>query len=189
MVYKNITTLTFDGFIRDLYTTFGMSKQGIRLMWQAPPPKSQNNKGTSDDQQFHLGQGVHREQLHPGNQLEDITQKYLYHIQRSFAWEEIPTTLTSTTEEKGRVVSLYSWCAAVLGNATMRSLYGDVLLEIEPRLLEYFYAFDEESWKLTFQLPPLFAKGMHAVKDESRKAFVRYFEMSPEKRAGACHYI
>ena len=188
-VYKNVTTLTFDGFIRDLYTTFGMTQQGIQLMWQVAPSKSQDNKGTSDSQKFHLGHGVHREQLHPGDQLEDITQKYLHYIQRSFAWQEIPNALTSTTAEKGRAVSLYSWCASVLGNAAIRSLYGDVLLEIEPRLLEYFYSFDEESWKLTFQLPPLLAKRMHAAREESRKAYVRYFEMSPEKRPGACHYI
>ena len=85
-VYKHATTLTFDGFIRDLYTTFGMSKEGIRLMWQAQPSKAQGNEDLPKNQQAHLGQGVHHQQLHPGDQLEDITAKYLHHIQQGLEW-------------------------------------------------------------------------------------------------------
>ena len=188
-VYKNITTLTFDGFIRDLYTTFGMSKDGIRLMWQAQSPEGKETAGSSSHRQYHLGEGVHRQQLHPGDQLEDITSKYLDVIRRRLSWDEIPDNAASPSTEKKKIVSLYSWCAAVLGNATIQALFGSALLEIEPRLLEYFSIFDEESWKLTFQLPLLLAKRMHAAKDSSRKAYVRYFQLPSEKRAGACHYI
>ncbi|KAG7009648.1 hypothetical protein G7Y79_00002g007630 [Physcia stellaris] len=163
-VYKNVTTLTFDGFIRDLYTTFGMSKEGIRLMWQIPP---------SNQKMAQILQRVHK--LTSGRQ--------------SFTWDAIPNCSVSAEAEKNKVVSLYGWCAAVLGNATIRALFGDVLLDLEPRLLDYFAIFDEESWKLTFQLPPLLAGRMHAAKDESRKAYIRFFELPSEKRSGACHYI
>lgn len=188
-VYKNITTLTFDGFIRDLYTTFGMSKDGIRLMWQTHPSKAKGNADIANSQRFHLGEGIHRQQLHPGDQLEEITAKYLHQIQARLRWEEILSVSKSSSTEKGKAVSLYSWCAAVLGNAAIQALFGNVLLEIEPRLLDYFYVFDEESWKLTFQLPPLLARRMHNAKDSSRKAYIRYFQLPPEKRSGACHYI
>ena len=188
-VYKNITNLTFDGFIRDLYTTFGMSKEGIRLMWQTHPSKSGDEATPSKIQHSHLGQGVHRQQLHPGDQLEDITAKYIERIEQRMSWTEIPSISTTAETEKGKVVSLYGWCAAVLGNATVHALYGDVLLELEPRLLDYFYIFDEESWKLTFQLPPLLAKRMHTAKDNSRQAYIRYFQLPAEKRLGACHYL
>ena len=188
-VYKAVTTLTFDGFIRDLYTTFGMSKEGIRLMWQAHPSRPQDNAELPNSQQSHLGQGVHRQQLHTGDQLDDITAKYLDQIQQRLRWEEISNMAKSPSTEKSKVVSLYGWCAAVLGNAAIQALFGNVLLEIEPRLLDHFYVFDEESWKLTFQLPPLLAKRMHTAKDHSREAYIRYFKLPSEKRAGACHYI
>lgn len=55
-------------------------------------------------------------------------------------------------------MNLYDWCADVLGHAAIHALFGDTLLGFEPRALEYSYNFDEESWKLTFQLPPLFAQ-------------------------------
>lgn len=188
-VYKNTTTMTFDGFIRDLYTTFGMSKEGIAKMWQSHGSKPQDDMGPPKGQQVHLGQGVHRQQLHPGDQLEDITTKYVQQIEQQLLWEGIPNEYTLEPIEKHKVVNLYDWCAAVLGNAAIRALFGDVLFELEPRLLEYFYIFDSESWKLTFQLPPLLAKRMHTAKDSSREAYVRYFQLPMEQRQGACHYI
>ena len=39
--------------------------------------------------------------------------------------------------EKGEVVSLYSWCAAVLGNAAIKIFFGGILLEVEPHCLKY----------------------------------------------------
>ena len=90
---------------------------------------------------------------------------------------------------KGQVVDLWHWCAAILGNAAMQALFGNVLLEIEPRLLDYSYKFDLESWKLTFQLPPLLARRMHCAKDKGREAFIRYFQVPPEKRPGTCYYL
>ena len=188
-VYKNVTILTFDGFIRDLYTTFGMSKEGVRLMWQIPPSNQKHGADPSKSPQTHLGQGVHRQQLHPGDRLEETTTKFLDCIQQSFTWDAIPNCSVSAEAEKSKVVSLYGWCAAVLGNVTIRALFGDVLLDLEPRLLDHFAIFDEESWKLTFQIPPLLAGHMHAAKDESRKAYIRFFELPSEKRSGACHYI
>ena len=59
-VYKNMTSLTFDGFIRDLYTGFGMSKEGVRLMWQANSFQAEHVTSEPNSRQVHLGQGVHR---------------------------------------------------------------------------------------------------------------------------------
>ena len=181
-VYKNPTTLTFDGFIRDLYTTFGMSKEGISKMWQA-----QVSTVGDKSKQVHLGQGIHREQLHPGRHLDDLTAVYLGEIEQSLHWNRIPDL--SPHNAQAKVVSLWEWCADVLGNAATQALYGNVLLDLEPDLLENFYAFDSESWKLTFQLPRMFAKRMHDAKDKSRDAYIRYFQLPAEKRPGTCHYL
>ena len=188
-VYKNMTTLKFDGFTRDIYTTFGMSKDGIRLMWQAQPSKVKGTTESSSDRQFNLSSAIHRQQLLPGDYLDNITSKYLDVFRKRLSWDELPDESTSPSTEKGKIVSLYSWCAAVFGNATIHAWFGDVLLEVEPRLLEYYYIFDQDSWKLTYQLPVWLAKRMHAAKDSSRDAYIRYFQLPPEKRAGACHYI
>ena len=188
-VYKNTTALTFDGFIRDLYTTFGMSKDGIRLMWQAN--STQAGQGTSEpkSRQVHLGQGVHRQQLHPGDHLEDITAKYLDQIEQRLLWKGITDVSMTEPTEKGQLVDLWHWCATILGNAAVTALFGNALLEIEPRLLDYLFMFDSESWKLAFQLPPFLARRMHIAKDKGREAFIRYFQLPAEKRPGICYYL
>ena len=187
-VYKNTDSLTFDGFIRNLYTSFGMSKEGIRLMWQTHPSKSLDTR-TPSTKQFHLGEGIHREQLYPGTQLDDITGKYLDQIQQRLAWHRIPGSVVSAVPEGGKRVSLHDWCADVLGHVATNALYGDALLDLEPRLLEYFYTFDQESWKLTFQLPPLFASTMYNAMENARDAYIRYFQLPRHKRSGMCYYL
>ena len=71
----------------------------------------------------------------------------------------------------------------------MNALYGDALLYLEPRLLEYFYTFDQESWKLTFQLPRLFASTMYNAMDIARDAYIRYFQLPRHKRSATCYYL
>ena len=105
-VYKNTAGLTFDGFIRNLYTSFGMSNEGIRLMWQAHPTKSLDTR-TPNTKQFHLGEGIHREQLHPGTHSNDITGKYLDQIQQRLAWNRIPGSIAPGITGAGKTVSLY----------------------------------------------------------------------------------
>ena len=75
-VYKNMTALTFNGFIRDLYTTFGMFVGGIRLMWQASDSQA-DMVPNPNSRKVHLGEDVHRQQLLPGDQLDDVIAKYL----------------------------------------------------------------------------------------------------------------
>ena len=188
-VYKNTTSLTFDGFIRDLYTTFGMSKEGVRLMWQVNGFQAGHGTSEPNSRQVHLGQGVHRQQLHPGDQLEDITAKYIDQIEHRLLWKTMADVSMTEPTGKGQVIDLWQWCATILGNATMQALFGNVVLELEPRLLDYSYMFDSESWKLTFQLPPLLARRMHAAKDKGREAFIRYFQLPAEKRSDACYYL
>lgn len=182
IAYKNADTLTFDGFIKDLYTSFGMSKEGIQKMWQSP--SSELPKATS--REYHLGQGIHREQLHHGDHLEDLTEVFSKEIERSVAWENIPGT---SPAQMNKVLPLQDWCAMVLGNATIQAFFGDALLKLEPRLLEYFYAFDSESWKLIFKLPPIFASRMHAAKGKSKDAYLRYVKLPMDKRPGICYYL
>ena len=112
---------------------------------------------------------------------------YLRETEQRLRWDRVPDLWSIARPEK--VVSLHEWCADILGNATVQALFGSALLGLEPRLLEYFRIFDSERLKLTFQLPPLFAKRMHNAIDRSRVAYVNYFQLPSEKRPGTCHYL
>ncbi len=172
-VYKNTSTLSFHGFIRDLYAAMDVSPIGIRKMWETV----KRGSGVSDNRQLHLGEGIHREQLHHGEHLEVMTAAYIKQIELSMSTNERP------------VVSLRHWCAEVLGTAALVAWFGENIMDIEPRLLEYFAVFDTDSWMLTYKYPRFLGKEMHAAKDVQREAFMKYFKLRPEERKDAGYYI
>lgn len=186
-VYKNHHTLTFEGFVRDLYAAFSMSPEGIAKMYEPAPSKG--DKALPSQQLNHLGMGIHREQLYAGKHLEDLSKVYLARIEEQQNWTKIPNiaVLTSVPEEKS--VLLRGWLEDVLGRATTQAFFGKCLLEIEPDLLAHFHVFDSNSWMLLYRYPRLFAGEMYGAIDKVTKAFTKYFELPKEERSDACHYI
>ncbi|KAL8652125.1 MAG: hypothetical protein Q9210_002876 [Variospora velana] len=176
LVYKNTTTLSFDNFIRDLHVSFGLSTSGLETMWD-------NSYGKC---LVHQSGDLHRAQLHPGEHLDDLMQKLLATIERRL--NEDHEKFTNTSDHQ-TVRSLYDWCADVLVPAASIAFFGEALLRIEPNLIDDFHAFDEDSWMLTYRYPRLLARNMHRGREANMKAFTRYFELAPEDRTGACHYV
>ena len=180
-VYKNHQALSFDGFVKDLYTSFGMTPNGIEKMFQ--PYRSE------DGPRAHLGTGIQKEQLHPGQNLEDLTTVYKYHIGRQMDGDNIPQSCVQQVTGDTKTVWLNRWCADVLGPATAQAFFGNMLLEIDPNLLHDFHIFDLSSWKLTYKLPRPFAKEMYAAVERMTKSFTRYYQVPQHKRNDICHYF
>ncbi len=110
-------------------------------------------------------------------------------LEQGLAWEEIPSAVSTEGTDPGKVVPLHQSSTSVLGNATMRALFGETLLEIEPRLIEYFDIFELEGWKLFYQLPSMLAKRVYNANEKSLEAYTRYFQLPIEKRPGACYHV
>ena len=188
-VYKNPQTLTFDGFIKDMYAQFGMSPIGIEKMF-APTVSTHNTVVNVPNQQHvHLGTGVQKEQLHPGHDLDALIRIYLSYIEPQMDMERIPDRCIVQSFSDRKVVSLRDWCSSVLGLATVEAFFGGSLLELDPQLLEDFHTFDVDSWMLLYQYPRIAAKSMYDAMDRTTNAFTRYFETRVEARSRACHYI
>lgn len=194
-VYKNHPTLTFDGYIKDMYRACGMSGEGIAKMFEPLP--STGSKGEkkgaanlpSDQKYAHLGLGIHREQLYAGQHLEQLSKVFLTHIEAQQDWARIPKHAVLRSEPGEKAVSLRGWCQSVLGRATAEAFFGKRLLEVEPKLLEDFHVFDSNSWMLLYQYPRLFAGEMYAAMDKGTQAFTKYFQLPRDERKDACHYI
>ncbi|KAI4106120.1 MAG: hypothetical protein LQ339_003117 [Xanthoria mediterranea] len=71
LVYKSTESLAFDDFIRDLHVGFGMSAYGRETMWD----------DTAGKCLVHQANDIHHAQLHPGEHLDDLTQKFLGQIE------------------------------------------------------------------------------------------------------------
>ncbi len=188
-VYKNFQTLTFDGFVKDMYSLFGMSPTGIAKMFEPITPRNSMTTDLSSQQHAHLGTGIQREQLHPGQNLDNVIATYLSHIEQQMNWDNIPNSCIVEASTEKKVVSLRNWCADVLDLATVQAFFGMTLLELNPDLLDDFHIFDFNSWMLLYQYPRMFAKPMYESMERGTRAFTRYFELPVEKRSEACHYI
>lgn len=182
VVYKHAETLTFDGFVKDMYTQFGMSAAGISKMF--------GQMASGDYQQHaHLGTGVQREQLHPGQNFDQLVGVYLRHIERQMDSTKLPDGCVVLDSGGKKMFQLRKWCAAVLGSASAEAFFGKALLELDPNLLEDFHTFDCQSWKLLYQYPRMFAKPMFEAMERGTKTYTRYFQLPIEERSDACHYM
>ncbi|MCJ1377230.1 hypothetical protein MMC17_000322 [Xylographa soralifera] len=187
-VYKHPDTLTFEGFVKDMYVSLGMSPEGRAKMFGATASKDITSTQPTDQKQAHLGMGVQREQLHPGGHLDDLIATYVEHIKRQTKFENIPKVCKVGSFTNQKVVSLRKWCEDVLGHATIEAFFGNVLLELEPSLLDDFHQFDANSWMLLYQYPRPLARPMFRALDKGAEAFTRYFQLLATQRQ-PCHYI
>ena len=180
LVYKNTTSLSFDEFIPDLHLAFGMSPHGRHIMWD-------DSKGEC---LIRVADSFHRAQLHPGEHLDDLTDKFLYQIEQRLSWDMVAQLdRQSTSPGKQVVLSVYDWCADVLVPAASVAFFGKALLEVDENLIRDFYDFDDDSWMLTYKYPRFLARKMYAGKDKNSETFTRYFQLPSSERQEACYYV
>jgi hypothetical protein len=199
--YK-IPTLYHDAFVRDFFNQLGVSPVGMRKMFQDPRSFAAKEKSTSMLQNenplykcfTHYQSDLYKGKLHPGEQFDVFQGKILRYIDDSLQWDHLSSGpgATSTINRiipHERTLSLSDWCREVIVKATTRAIFGDALLDIDPNFLQYFYDFDDESWKLTYQLPRFLSKDAHAVKDKILDVVVEFLKLPLGKTEDACWLV
>lgn len=197
-VYKNTKVLDFDPFIHNVTMAFGATRENADKMlgMASTSTETELTEATSKDygrsksfiEQSHDN---YKLQLHPGPKLDELQAAFLDRIDAHLHFDHISRRITPFSRESQRkVVSLFDWTSEVLLYAATRAFFGDTLLdEIQPDLLDSFFVFDDESWKLNYQYPRLAAKKMYAAKDKATTAFERYFSLPRSSRPGAAWVI
>ena len=81
-------------------------------------------------------------------------------------------------------IPLMDLCAHVSIDAMTRSLFGDTIHDIEPRITHMLYDFCEDAWKfLMFPFPKIAARRLHSARQGIFDTLVKYMRMPSEKRA------
>lgn len=86
-------------------------------------------------------------------------------------------------------MSLFQWCQKVLVDSATKTFFGDILLDISPDFTEHFYDYDENSWKLLYQYPRIFARDLHTAKSKMLNTLVTYLKLPKEQRSDASWLI
>lgn len=97
----------------------------------------------------------------------------------------MPAKVIVSSSAEDRTVSLLAWTREVLLDGATRAFFGDRLIELEPRLVESFFFFDDNSWKFTYKIPRPWSNDMYAAKKTAQDALEAYFKLSKEQRPGA----
>ena len=84
--------------------------------------------------------------------MDSFCDKLLGLVQESLSWSRLSRRYTS-----GTYFPLVEFCAELLVNATTRSIFDDLIYEIEPDLTQIMIDSTEEAWKMLLFPYPKFA--------------------------------
>lgn len=201
-VYKNTECLSYDVFVKDLFLTFGIPSEVVHKMYQTPGEflrsggeKKQTTMFQSENPLHlglcHLQSDFYKQQLHPGEKLDFLAVKFMRYIDSHLQWESLRGSyvLSSSANSTMKTVSLYKWSQEVLVNSATKSFFGKKILEIDPALSDSFYEYDDQSWKLLYKYPRVFAKDVLSAKAKIVSALVAYLQLPKEDRSDASWII
>ncbi|KAF1948953.1 cytochrome P450 [Byssothecium circinans] len=188
--YRKTRELTFDGYVKAMLTTFIQDEEAISRMWASPPKFIRETKGPrypnpNDLCIAHLGESILVQQLNAGPQSKKTEDICIRKIEAKMAWNLIPESLTRTSDAKTKVLSLKQLCQSVLLQCASRAIFGDVLMDTNPNLVNDFLKFDESSWQLNYRVPAFLCPDMHSGLESIRRAMTKYIALPPEQKQDA----
>ncbi len=192
-MFRNVTDLTFDAYVRDLMLKFGASPQAYTAMWAKPSSESsmrcteKNFPNPNKKPLLQLCEDIMKAQLHPGAAMELLHSDFVQHVSAQITWDSIPTTAIRHKNETDteRVISLKNWLEYLFLNVATEVFFGAAITKVEPNLLENFASFDNDAWKFTYQMPAFVAKKVYKAKARLQLAFTKYAELPMEERSDA----
>lgn len=174
-IYKE-PKLSFEAVISEFMEGFGCTADTLRKMFDKKgQPKSWMDLSHDDL----------RMQMHPGEKFEDLNAAFLRNIDAWLDWDRIdgfPLLSQAAPGTDAKTVSLWKWCYTVLVDSATRAMFGEAIFEAYPDVLENFYAFDEEGWKLPYKLPKFAAKELYRTLARSKAAFADFLALPEEQR-------
>ena len=201
--YKN-NDLKYDVFVQDLFKQLSMSPSSLERIYQSPEHFARDG----DDQArsllqnenplhkclLHFQSDLYKQQLHPGEKLDLLQDRFLGYINDHMRWESfspvyVLPSASDKTSSGEETISLYKWCQEVLVDSASRTFFGDKLLEIDPTFTQTFSDYDDNSWKLLYQYPQILAKDAHGPKTKMLDTLETYLKLPKESRSDASWLI
>jgi hypothetical protein len=171
-----------------LLDAFGLSKSARKISWRKPEPDESDDvrMKTINPQSkclVHLIEDIYKTQLLPGDHLNVMLDTVMGRLDNWINLSSLygPFVRHSTLSE--RELSVKELCAFVITDATTRALFGDLMFEIEPDLIEQMGIFNEYSWAVVFNVPLVFMPRLSKAKKRLSRAVRKYLEMPASRRS------
>lgn len=183
-IYKKIRNFSWDEFVVELLLKFGVEPSALPKMCEDPRPGDARYASPSNPQSksvVHLSEEIYRRQFLPGPALDGFSDKLLGLIQGSLSWNRLPSRYNSNSN----YFPLMDFCAELLVDASTRSIFDDLIYEIEPRLTQMLIDYTEEAWKmLLFPYPKFAAQRLYNRREVLYKTLIKYINYPPEEKTG-----
>lgn len=188
IAYKNNTTLSWDGYLDELLQAFGLKGHSLKLAWHKPRPGDAcyleaNPFNPQQKSLIHLTEDVYKQQLLPGEKLDQMSQSFLRSIDGSVCWEKLDPYCMGSTE-KHKYVSLKDFTRTALVDAITASMFGDHLHRIEPNMTRYMLDFNDDAWMVVFRYPQTLARRLSQCRQKIMAALKVYIHTPKEQRTG-----
>ena len=138
------------------------------------------------DSLFRNAHLFYRDALKPGPQLDALTLRFLYYLQKELdAFDDAAQQQTGAPAP----TSLNTWSKTILGTASTNAMMGPSLLRADPDLLPSVWLVETGFFLFVNKIPRLFAGKHYRARDHVLKAFTSYFEDGRNKEGGAARMI
>ena len=187
--YKNNTTLSWDDYLNDLLSGFGVRGEALRLAWRRPTtgdasymhplPKNPTQKSL-----VHRVEDIYQRQLLPGPNLNVIGQSFLSRLEDILRWDKITGFYVMTRTETQKRLSLKSFCRSLMIDCITNSIFGGMLQKIDPNVALDMITFNDYAWLLVFGCPDVVCPKLAGSRKRLTAALKIYMNIPEEQREG-----
>ena len=134
---------------------------------------------------MHLQSEWFKRQLLPGDNLLQLQDDYARHLHRVLRFEILDGDfITRKPSESSFVitVSLGKFNRHILSHCAFRAFFGEALFEVEPRFAQIYQKWEDDSWKVFYNYPYIFAKDLHHARMTAIETLTRYYDLPSSKR-------
>ncbi|KAM3064745.1 hypothetical protein ACMFMG_005733 [Clarireedia jacksonii] len=183
--YKETETLSFSLLLRATLVHLGLAKSSVRSMFHPLAKDKAGFPNPNGKSLASLSRDIHLKQLWPGENQTILVRKLMdwfnVHLTSSRIIKERPYTIADGQDV---VVPLMALTSEMMVSSGQNAYFGPTLAELAPDLPADFLEFDELSWQLLLQYPPMFCQPMLKAKARVELALQRYIEIPMEQRKG-----
>ncbi|KAL8869936.1 MAG: hypothetical protein Q9174_003900, partial [Haloplaca sp. 1 TL-2023] len=192
ILWKKTATFTFDPFVENVMGAFGLESGAIKSMFHNDPQhlipakarlsSKMSTENPTGKCYFHMQKDWFRVQLHPGENLRVLQDKYSCFLSQSVKWTDLSGSYVVSSIEDQKVISLKRFCRQILGVCAMKAFFGAEFFDTSPDFLSRYQKFEDSSWKVFYNYPRFLARDLHKIKDQALDGLVKYFALPNEER-------